>query len=179
MFFFSPRAGHLIVGTTFLLLAILTTSFSLFELALRERTHMRPGLPAYDMWTDPKPEVLLSIHIFTIENAQQFLDGTDSKLEVKDLGPIVYREITHHSDIVFHSENSTMSYTANRTIEFVEYANEPGILNRTIIVPNFAVLVSVRYLLTENTISLITPISNSIGSCNVFIRFFVYYQIWF
>lgn len=42
--------------------------------------------------------------------------------------------------MVFH-ENSTLSYTAARRIEFLEDQNEPGILNRTILVPNFVVLV--------------------------------------
>lgn len=111
---------------------------------MNERTQMRPGLPAYDMWINPVPEVLMSVHIFTIENPDEFLAGTDTKLRIKDLGPIVYREHLRHTDIVFHPENSTMTYTANRVVEFVEDYNEPGILNRSIIVPNFAALVRRR-----------------------------------
>lgn len=101
---------------------------------------MQPGLPPYDQWVIPQPEVRLRVFIFEAENPNEFLNGTDHKLRLKEIGPIVYREHLHHKDVVFH-ENSTLSYTAARRIEFLEDQNEPGILNRTILVPNFVVLV--------------------------------------
>lgn len=102
---------------------------------------MTPGLPPYELWTTPKPTVRLGVHIFTVVNAAEFLNGTDTKLRLKDFGPIVYRETLEHIDIEFHEHNSSMSYTAVRYAEFLEDENEPGILNQTITIPNFAALV--------------------------------------
>lgn len=101
---------------------------------------MTRGLPPYQMWETPAPEVRLSLYIFTVENAEQFLNGTDSRLRFKEIGPIVYREHLFHRDVEFH-RNSTLSYTAHRYLEFLEQENEPGILNQTILVPNFVILV--------------------------------------
>lgn len=101
---------------------------------------MSPWLPPYHMWVKPSPEVRLNLYIFTAQNAEAFLNGTDAKLRLKEIGPIVYREHLEHVDVVFHP-NSTLSYTAARQLEFLDDENEPGILNRTIFVPNFVILV--------------------------------------
>lgn len=90
----------------------------------------------------PSPEVRLSVYIFSVENPDTFLDGTDEKLRLTEIGPIVYREYLHHQNIEFH-DNSTLSYTAARRLEFLEDQNEPGILDRYILVPNFVLLVSI------------------------------------
>lgn len=49
------------------------------------------GLPAFDWWFYPPDEVLLKIYMFNITNSEQFLSGIDSKLKVKEVGPIIYR----------------------------------------------------------------------------------------
>lgn len=107
---------------------------------MNERLNLTPGLPPYQWWLKPPPEVRLRVFIFTIENPEEFLNGTE-KLKFKEFGPIIYRENLHHKDVVFHEENSTLTYTAVREAEFIEEANIPGILNKTILVPNLANLV--------------------------------------
>lgn len=107
---------------------------------MNERLKMQPGLPPFEWWLKPPPEVRLRVFIFIVENADKFLEGTE-KLKLKEFGPIIYRENLHHKDVVFHDENSTLTYTAVREAEFIEEANIPGILNKTILVPNLANLV--------------------------------------
>lgn len=87
----------------------------------------------------------MSVYIFSVENPDAFLNGTDEKLRLIEIGPIVYREHLHHQNVVFH-ENSTLSYTASRRLEFLEDQNEPGILEREILVPNFVLLVNHLFL---------------------------------
>lgn len=135
----------MISGIVSFIVAVLATKYSATDILLTERTRMRPGLPAFEMWATPKPKVRLSIHIFTVVNAAEFLNGTDTKLRMKDFGPIVYRETLAHTDVEFHEHNSTMSYTAVRFAEFLEDENEPGILNQTITIPNFAALVRLYF----------------------------------
>lgn len=132
---------NFLIGCLFLAIAIRLIVVPMYDFVLSERLKMTRGLPPYLMWETPAPEVRLSLYIFTVENSEQFLNGTDSRLRFKEIGPIVYREHLFHRDVVFH-ENSTLSYTAHRHLEFLEQENEPGILNRTILVPNFIIFVS-------------------------------------
>lgn len=132
----------LLSGTTLITLGFLSIKVTFFDLILLSRLEMQPGFPPYDLWLNPKPEVRLSVYIFTVENVNEFLNGIDSKIKLKEIGPIIYREYLRHTDVVFH-ENSTLTYTAVRWAEFLPHANEPGILNKTITVPNFAILVRI------------------------------------
>ena len=96
--------------------------------------------PSYFWWKNPEPEVLLKVYIFNITNSEEFIAGRDKKLKLQEIGPITFQEILEHKDIVFHNENSTLSYTVTRRIVFRESANVDGILNQTVIVPNMASL---------------------------------------
>lgn len=94
---------------------ILTIKFPLFDTVLMERLQMSPMYPSFFWWKIPEPEVLLKAHIFNITNSVEFIAGRDKKLKLQEIGPIVFREILEHSDIEFHEENSTMSYTGGST----------------------------------------------------------------
>lgn len=132
---------NLLLGIFLLTIGIVTFIYPIYDFVLTERLKMIPGFPPFEQWVSPAPEVKLRVFIFTVENADAFLAGTDEKLKLKEIGPIVYREYLRHENVVFH-ENSTLSYTANRHVEFLPDENEPGILNKTITVPNFVILVS-------------------------------------
>lgn len=96
--------------------------------------------PSYFWWKDPEPEVLLKVYIFNITNSAEFISGEDKKLKLQEIGPITFRETLEHKDVVFHNENSTLSYTVVRTIIFKESANIKDILNQTVTVTNMASL---------------------------------------
>lgn len=128
------------IGVVSLLFGLFTVHYDLYEFALNERMRMTPGLPPYNLWVTPKPNITMRMFIFTVENPEAFRNGTDDKLRLKEVGPIVYREHLHHSDVEIN-ENSTLSYTPKRWLEFLPEHNEEGILNKTIIVPNFSLLV--------------------------------------
>lgn len=130
----------LFFGFTFLTFGLLTTKFTLYDIVLNERLKMDPIYPGYSWWKNPKPEVLLKIHIFNITNSEEFISGQHDKLKLEEVGPIVFQEILEHKDVVFHSKNSTLSYTVERKIVFKESDNIKGILNQTLVVPNLAAL---------------------------------------
>lgn len=129
-----------IFGAICLVFGILTFRYPIHKILMNERLKLTPNLPPYKWWLNPPPEVRLRVFIFTVENPEEFLNGTE-KLKFKEFGPIIYREKLHHKDVIFHDENSTLTYTAVREAEFIEEANIPGILNKTILVPNLANLV--------------------------------------
>lgn len=141
-FQFTGTAIKFVIGCLLVAAGVRTIVVPIYDYTVARRLEMSPTLPSYHMWVKPSPEVRLNLYIFTAENAEAFLNGTDDKLRLKEIGPIVYREHLEHTDVVFHP-NSTMSYTAVRNLEFLEDENEPGILNRTIYVANFVVLVRI------------------------------------
>lgn len=87
----------------------------------------------------------MKIHIFNITNSEEFISGRDEKLKFEEISPVVFQEILEHKDVVFHPDNSTLSYTVERRIVFKESANDKGILNRTVVIPNLAALSGASY----------------------------------
>lgn len=143
MFLFFEIQGTIItllLGLGLFAWGLVTIVVPIYDFVLNERLKMQPGFPPFEQWVIPSPEVRLSVYIWSVENPCAFLNGTDEKLRLIEIGPIVYREYLHHKNVVFH-DNSTLSYTAARRLEFLEDQNEPGILDRVILVPNFVLLV--------------------------------------
>ncbi|XP_055921502.1 scavenger receptor class B member 1-like [Eupeodes corollae] len=136
---------QIIFGTLFTLIALLLFKWSLFDILTTTRLLMTPHLPPYELWAHPEPIVYCRVYVFTALNGDAFLNGTDKKLKMKELGPILFREHLEHNDIVHH-ENSTLSYTARRYLEFLPEKNEPGILDQYIVVPNIILLGMVEKL---------------------------------
>ncbi|XP_031632460.1 lysosome membrane protein 2-like [Contarinia nasturtii] len=136
----------ILIGLLLLAWGLVTIVLPIYDFVLIERLKMQPGLPPFEEWRTPSPEVLLRVYIFSVENPAAFLNKTDDKLKLKEIGPIVYKEHLQHRNVEFHRENSTLSYTAHRDVEFLEDRNEPGILNRTILVPNFVLLATIASL---------------------------------
>lgn len=130
----------LIIGCALVAAGIRTVIVPIHDYVSATRMRMSSIMPSYNMWAKPTPEIRLTLYIFTAENAEAFLNGTEEKLRLKEFGPIIYREHLEHTDIVHHP-NSTLSYTPRRHLEFLEEENVPGILNQTIFVPNFLILV--------------------------------------
>ena len=97
---------------------------------------------------------------------------------MRDIGSVVYREHIQHVDIVHH-DNGTMSYTTKRQVEFLEDQNEPGILNRTITIPNFGLIGALSYL---HELSFFTKLAFNVmlNSANepIFVNITVYDFLW-
>ncbi|KAL5286472.1 SCRB7.2 family protein [Megaselia abdita] len=140
MVFISDTVLTIVLAMVFMVSGILLFEFNLFTTLMRMRMLMTPGLPPYDLWKQVSPKIYCKVYLFNVTNHVSFLNGTDKKMQVEEIGPIIYREHLEHNDVVFHENNSTLSYTAKRYLEFIPELNEPGILNRTVIVPNIVLL---------------------------------------
>ncbi|KAK9874235.1 hypothetical protein WA026_002587 [Henosepilachna vigintioctopunctata] len=139
----SPKL-KIIIGTLLLLWGVCTIIWTPLELMMDERLRMRPGFPAYDWWKSPPDEVLLRVYIFNITNAEKFLSGEDAKLNVQEIGPIMFMEKLTHTNVTFN-DNDTMTYVATRKAIFLPDRNHIN-LNQTITVPNLALLGMASYL---------------------------------
>ncbi|XP_050531125.1 scavenger receptor class B member 1-like [Daktulosphaira vitifoliae] len=139
--------GNLFFILTALLL-FLIGSFTIihtpFEILMNERLKMVRGLPAYEWWKNPPDEVLLRVYLFNVTNSERFENGLDNKLELNEIGPIVFRELLRHSDVRFN-ENGTLTYVATRTTKFLPELTNVD-LNAQLVLPNFAALGMASYL---------------------------------
>ncbi|XP_049545736.1 scavenger receptor class B member 1-like [Anopheles darlingi] len=150
------------------------------QLILNDRLTMRDFMPYFRWWKDTS-DVLVTcrIFIFNVTNSKEWLDGKDDQLHLEEVVPIVYREILVHDNVTFHEHNSTMSYITRRHLEFLPERNAPGILNKTIIVPNTSLLgVAARM---ENDFYFIKKGLNfiySISGDSVFSNMTIYDYLW-
>ncbi|XP_062544894.1 scavenger receptor class B member 1 isoform X2 [Armigeres subalbatus] len=126
--------------------------YELTKLILDDRLEMRQFTPHYKWWQNTS-DVLVTckMYVFSVTNAERWMQGLDEKLNFEEIGPIVYRETLEHHNVVFHTKNSTISYNSKRQLHFMADHNEIGILNRTITIPNTAVLAMAAKLQDSNS----------------------------
>ncbi|CAG9815054.1 unnamed protein product [Phaedon cochleariae] len=135
----------LVFGILFVILGILATVFTPYDMLMKLRIRMQPGFPPFEWWLNPPDEVILSIYVFNVTNSEEFMNGTDDRMKVQEIGPISYMEKLIHTFPVFN-ENGTLTYTANRTPIYLPELNPEYLLNKTIVVPNMPVLMIPTYL---------------------------------
>ncbi|XP_053661637.1 scavenger receptor class B member 1 [Anopheles marshallii] len=181
------NAKALCIICTTTTLSILCFTMGLFfhiykptQLILEDRLTMRQIMPYFQWWKDTD-DVLVTcrIFIFNVTNSDRWMDGTDDQLMLSEVVPIVYRETLEHENITFHAHNSTMSYVTRRRLVFLPDRNVPGILNKTIIVPNISVLgVAARMedapYLVKRTLNFMITMSDD----TVFSRMTIYDYLW-
>ncbi|XP_045469204.1 scavenger receptor class B member 1-like [Harmonia axyridis] len=138
----NPKS-KIIIGTLLTIWGVSTLIWTPFDISLKERLRMRPGLPAFDWWQSPPDEVLLKVYIFNITNVDRFLSGEDAKLNLQEIGPIVYREKLLHTNVTFN-DNGTLTYVATRKAIYLPEENNID-LNQTITVANLPVLGMASY----------------------------------
>ncbi|XP_011194480.1 scavenger receptor class B member 1 [Zeugodacus cucurbitae] len=121
-------------------------SFILFVISLKvnfqwaltqEHIRFRKGFPSQNNWI-ASPYGTLKSYLFNVTNGEAFLNGTDSKIKLQEIGPIVYH-IKGRNEILNQSDHSII-YQKLRydDIQFDPDAScAPDILNQTVILPNF------------------------------------------
>ncbi|XP_024084852.1 scavenger receptor class B member 1-like isoform X2 [Cimex lectularius] len=78
---------------------------------------MSEGSYLFKMWKSPPIKLYIKVYIFNITNANEFLDGRDSKIKLQEIGPYTYSETIINEDIEWN-ENSTISFTPRRKVVF-------------------------------------------------------------
>lgn len=121
-----------------LVIALYLSNFQ--NIMLTERIRMRKGFPFYNVWKDPPLPMYTKAYAFNVTNSERFLKGLDTHLQIEEIGPFFYYKYPRQNDVVFNDENSTLSYTTTYDVEYPEELNIPGLMNKTIIVPNMILL---------------------------------------
>ncbi|KAG8237533.1 hypothetical protein J437_LFUL016510 [Ladona fulva] len=105
---------------------------------------IRNGTQIYDWWVSPPVETLFRVRIFNYTNHEAYLNGTDKKFQLQELGPYTYRAKMEKANVEFDDEGEIVTFQENRSYEFLPDLS-PGVsLDDQIIVPNLALLVCSR-----------------------------------
>uniref|UniRef100_A0A1B0GM35 Uncharacterized protein n=1 Tax=Phlebotomus papatasi TaxID=29031 RepID=A0A1B0GM35_PHLPP len=102
------------LGSIGLILAGFGTLFAVFWLDFLEtqiinELKLAPDTRTYDMWKSPPLDMSIEIYLFNWTNYDQFHNHSVKPI-VEELGPYVFREKPDKVNIVWHPENSTVSF---------------------------------------------------------------------
>lgn len=61
------------------------------------------------MWSDQPLNPYLKVYFFNYSNYQEYLIGTNDRLEIQEIGPYVYVEHVEKTNVVYEEDN-TISY---------------------------------------------------------------------
>ncbi|XP_050325706.1 scavenger receptor class B member 1 [Bactrocera neohumeralis] len=126
-----------LLGAISLILFVISLKVN-FQWALtQEHIRFRKGFPSQENWI-ASPHGTLKSYLFNVTNGEAFLNGSDSKIKLQEIGPIVYR-IKGKNEIL-NQTDSSLTYQKLRydDIQFDAASScAPDILNQTIILPNF------------------------------------------
>lgn len=92
----------------------------IFHRVLQKIMPLSPTSKSFEVWKDTSslPPMYLKIHFFNWTNPHELLvKGTKPILE--EVGPYVFQEIRQKSNVMFHSENNTVSYFYKKWWYFV------------------------------------------------------------
>ncbi|ALC46118.1 CG10345 [Drosophila busckii] len=89
------------------------------KLIVEWQISLTPGTLLYKLWLHPPLEVFIMVYMFNYTNVDAFIDGTDAKMKITEVGPYVYREVLTNNNVTLNEANNTISYTPRRIYEFV------------------------------------------------------------
>lgn len=142
-----------------------------------EHIRFRSGLPLQSNWLS-SPVGTFRVYLFNVTNSQRFLNGSDLRLKVEEVGPIVYK-IKGRNEIIKQSEGMlTFRKVRFEDVSFDAAAScLPDILNQTIILPNLVLLSSAAKL--HDWVFLVRHAFNAITINEaVFLNETVHYFLW-
>ncbi|KAI9583722.1 hypothetical protein GQX74_005470 [Glossina fuscipes] len=113
---------------------------------IKEHVRFRRNSPQQNGWIH-SPQGMLRVYMFNVTNAESFLNGTDLRLKIEQIGPIAYHVIGLNEIVSQTNGNLTFRRNPHKIFEFDPLASSsPDILNQTIIMPNIILLSSAAKL---------------------------------
>uniref|UniRef100_A0A1A9WI69 Scavenger receptor class B member 1 n=1 Tax=Glossina brevipalpis TaxID=37001 RepID=A0A1A9WI69_9MUSC len=113
---------------------------------IKEHVRFRRDSPLQNGWIS-SPQGTLRVYLFNVTNAASFLNGTDLRLKIEEVGPIAYR-LSGRNEIISQTKDSLIFRRyPHEKLEFDPLAScSPDILNQTITMPNIILLSSAAKL---------------------------------
>lgn len=143
------------------------------------RINLTPNILFLDKWKNPPEPVATEVYLFNVTNSERFLSGEDEKLNIEEIGPIIYFKTVEQKDVEQFKENSTLSYTTTFKLSFPVKENIPGILNKTLVFPNVIALAMASIVHNQiNNFITRAALNMILKSEKVFVRESVYNILW-
>lgn len=95
---------------------------------------LKPNSMLSNLWQKPSLDITASVYIFNWTNSEQF-NNPNVKPRFEELGPYCFTETQEKLNVVWHPENSTVSYLRRSHFYFDEAASA-GNLTDSIVAPN-------------------------------------------
>ncbi|EDW64458.2 uncharacterized protein Dvir_GJ17481 [Drosophila virilis] len=95
---------------------------------------LKPNSMLSNLWQKPSLDITASVYIFNWTNSEQF-NNPNVKPRFEELGPYCFTETQEKLNVVWHPENSTVSYLRRSHFYFDEAASA-GKLTDSIVAPN-------------------------------------------
>uniref|UniRef100_A0A1A9V6W7 Scavenger receptor class B n=1 Tax=Glossina austeni TaxID=7395 RepID=A0A1A9V6W7_GLOAU len=95
------------------------------------QVYIRPGIQLYDIWKQLPIPVTLDVYLFNWTNPQDFHRGSNVKPRFVELGPYRFIEKPDKVDIVWHTNNHSVSFRKKSIFHF-DHENSKGSLSDTI-----------------------------------------------
>lgn len=111
--------------------AILAAVFpKLVDVLLNREIALRDGGRTFDWWREPPVTPQLSVYIYNVTNADEFLNDGEKPV-LQELGPYVYQQHWEKVEVKFN-ENDTVSYKVKKQFVFspVRISAFPGPFDR-------------------------------------------------
>lgn len=71
-----------------------------------------------EWWLRPPVEPIVKVYVFNYTNIERFLNGSDAKIAVEELGPYAYREHIEKVNVRFDGDQITFHVSVISTWEF-------------------------------------------------------------
>ncbi|XP_017882563.1 scavenger receptor class B member 1 isoform X1 [Ceratina calcarata] len=127
------------VGALMIIIAaILAAIFpKLMDIILTREIALRDGGRTYKWWKEPPVSPRLSVYIYNVTNADEFLNDGE-KPELQELGPYVYTQHWEKVEVKFN-DNDTISYKVKKQFKFSPELSV-GSDDDLVVVPNVPML---------------------------------------
>ncbi|XP_028136382.1 scavenger receptor class B member 1-like isoform X2 [Diabrotica virgifera virgifera] len=110
-----------------------------YDLIYRWKLIFEKGGEIYELWRDPPVELYLRVFLWNITNKDAYMNGTDDKLKMVEVGPYVYRELMLHDNVTFN-DNGTLTAIPRHPLVWVPELSEGRREDDLLILPNIALL---------------------------------------
>ncbi|KOB71099.1 Scavenger receptor class B, member 1-like protein, partial [Operophtera brumata] len=101
---------------------------------------MKEGSFLYKMWEAPPYQLYSEVWVYNYTNVQEYLDGTDDKLKIKEVGPFRFREIRVNENMTIDKERGVLRINPKITLKFLREESVADLEDVYVYVPNIALI---------------------------------------
>ncbi|XP_075976285.1 scavenger receptor class B member 1-like [Anticarsia gemmatalis] len=139
----SPKLKLLICttfGILFMVLVALSIILDPVVMLARYLSRVDYGTFVHEALSRETDSVHLSVYLFNVTNAEQFVSGEDEKLKIQEVGPFTYQENRTNEDLEIDLKAGVMRYTPRHRVTFLPEESIGNPEDMIVTMPNLAML---------------------------------------